>query len=124
MTQGARERALERFHTGKVTTLVATDVAARGLDLAEITHVINFDPPEDGKGYIHRVGRTGRAARAAAASRSSRPSQQADVSRFAVASAIASIREPGHDGRAAAVALHEPPRTPLALVIDRILALS
>ena len=63
MTQGARERALERFRSGKVTTLVATDVAARGLDLDEITHVINYDPPEDGKGYVHRVGRTGRAGR-------------------------------------------------------------
>ena len=52
-----------RFHAGKVNTLVATDVAARGLDLADITHVINFDPPEDDKGCNHRVGRTGRAGR-------------------------------------------------------------
>jgi ATP-dependent RNA helicase RhlE len=59
MTQGARERALQRFESGKVSTLVATDVAARGLDLDDITHVINFDPPEDNKGYVHRVGRTG-----------------------------------------------------------------
>ena len=64
MTQGARERALERFRSGKVTTLVATDVAARGLDLEAISHVINYDPPEDTKGYVHRVGRTGRAGRA------------------------------------------------------------
>ena len=63
MTQSARERALERFRAGKATTLVATDVAARGLDLDDITHVINFDPPEDDKGYVHRVGRTGRAGR-------------------------------------------------------------
>ena len=84
MTQGARERALERFHTGKVTTLVATDVAARGLDLAEITHVINFDPPEDGKGYIHRVGRTGRAGKSGSGVTLVTPEQQADVSRFAV----------------------------------------
>ena len=47
MTQGARERALERFRSGKVTTLVATDVAARGLDLEAISHVVNYDPPED-----------------------------------------------------------------------------
>jgi superfamily II DNA/RNA helicase len=63
MTQGAREKALARFRTGKVQTLIATDVAARGLDLDDITHVINFDPPEDDKGYVHRVGRTGRAGR-------------------------------------------------------------
>ena len=58
MSQNARERALSRFESGKVQTLVATDVAARGLDLDDITHVINFDPPEDDKGYTHRVGRT------------------------------------------------------------------
>ena len=63
MTQGARERTLARFAAGKVSTLVATDVAARGLDLPDITHVINFDPPEDEKAYVHRVGRTGRAGR-------------------------------------------------------------
>ena len=62
-TQAAREKALARFEAGKVTTLIATDVAARGLDLDDITHVINFDPPEDEKAYTHRVGRTGRAGR-------------------------------------------------------------
>src|SRR4051812_18762039 len=60
-TQGQRERALARFEAGKVDTLVATDVAARGIDVAGISHVINFDPPEDREGYVHRVGRTGRA---------------------------------------------------------------
>ena len=64
MVQSARERALEKFRSGKVTTLVATDVAARGLDLEAIEHVINFDPPEDDTGYTHRVGRTGRSGRA------------------------------------------------------------
>ncbi len=83
MTQGARERALERFRSGKVTTLVATDVAARGLDLDAITHVINYDPPEDGKGYVHRVGRTGRAGRSGQGITLVLPEQQADVSRFA-----------------------------------------
>ena len=62
-TQAAREKALAHFEAGKVTTLIATDVAARGLDLFDITHVINFDPPEDEKAYTHRVGRTGRAGR-------------------------------------------------------------
>jgi ATP-dependent RNA helicase RhlE len=84
MTQSARERALARFHSGKVTTLVATDVAARGLDLAEITHVVNFDPPEDDKGYVHRVGRTGRAGRDGSGVTLVTPDQQADVSRVAV----------------------------------------
>jgi superfamily II DNA/RNA helicase len=63
MNQRARERALERFDAGKVSTLVATDVAARGLDLDHITQVINFDPPTDNMGYVHRVGRTARAGR-------------------------------------------------------------
>ncbi len=83
MSQNARERALERFRSGKVTTLIATDVAARGLDLDDITHVINFDPPEDDKGYIHRVGRTGRAGRSGSGITFVLPEQQADVSRVA-----------------------------------------
>ncbi len=83
MTQGARERALERFRSGRATTLVATDVAARGLDLELISHVINFDPPEDDKGYVHRVGRTGRAGRAGSGITLVLPEQQADVSRVA-----------------------------------------
>ena len=82
--QSQRERALDRFRTGKVTTLVATDVAARGLDLEAIEHVINFDPPEDDKGYVHRVGRTGRAGRSGRGSTLVLPEQQADVSRVAM----------------------------------------
>jgi ATP-dependent RNA helicase RhlE len=83
MSQGQRERALARFRSGTVTTLVATDVAARGLDLSEITHVINFDPPEDHTGYVHRVGRTGRAGRGGTGITFVLPEQQADVSRVA-----------------------------------------
>src|SRR3954452_10356048 len=60
-TQGQRERALAAFEAGKVPTLVATDVAARGLDVDGISHVIQFDPPADPETYTHRVGRTGRA---------------------------------------------------------------
>jgi superfamily II DNA/RNA helicase len=59
--QGARERALRAFRAGKVDVLVATDVAARGLDVAGVTHVINYDCPEDPDAYTHRIGRTGRA---------------------------------------------------------------
>jgi superfamily II DNA/RNA helicase len=84
MGQAQRERALERFRSGKATTLVATDVAARGLDLEGIDHVINFDPPEDDKGYVHRVGRTGRAGRSGRGSTLVLPEQQADVSRVAM----------------------------------------
>ena len=83
MSQGQRERALGRFRSGAVTTLVATDVAARGLDLTDITHVINFDPPEDHTGYVHRVGRTGRAGRGGTGITFVLPEQQADVSRVA-----------------------------------------
>jgi ATP-dependent RNA helicase RhlE len=60
-TQSQRERALAGFEAGTVDTLVATDVAARGIHVDGISHVINFDPPADRDGYIHRVGRTGRA---------------------------------------------------------------
>jgi superfamily II DNA/RNA helicase len=59
--QGARERALRAFRNGKVDVLVATDVAARGLDVSGVTHVINYDCPEDPDTYTHRIGRTGRA---------------------------------------------------------------
>ena len=83
MNQRARERALERFDAGKVKTLVATDVAARGLDLDRITHVINFDPPADSKGYVHRVGRTGRAGRDGTGITLVLPEQQAEVSHVA-----------------------------------------
>jgi ATP-dependent RNA helicase RhlE len=81
--QAQRERALSRFDAGKVRTLVATDVAARGLDVEDITHVINYDPPEDPDAYTHRVGRTGRAGRGGVGITLVLPEQQADVSRVA-----------------------------------------
>jgi superfamily II DNA/RNA helicase len=81
--QAQREKALERFDNGKVKTLVATDVAARGLDVDDITHVINFDPPEEPDVYTHRVGRTGRAGRGGIGITLVLPDQQADVSRVA-----------------------------------------
>ena len=83
MGQAQRERALKRFESGSVSTLVATDVAARGLDLDDITHVINFDPPEEHKGYIHRVGRTGRAGRDGTGVTLVLPEQQGEVSHVA-----------------------------------------
>jgi superfamily II DNA/RNA helicase len=60
-SQNQRQRALADFEKGKVDTLVATDVAARGIDVADVTHVINYDMPEDQDTFVHRVGRTGRA---------------------------------------------------------------
>jgi superfamily II DNA/RNA helicase len=62
-TQGQRQRALDGFASGRQNVLIATDVAARGLDLDGITHVFNFDPPADHTDYVHRVGRTARAGR-------------------------------------------------------------
>jgi len=61
-TQGARQRALDAFKAGKVSVLVATDVAARGLDIPAVSHVINYDLPSTYEDYVHRIGRTGRAA--------------------------------------------------------------
>ena len=62
-SQGARERALDYFKRGKIRALVATDIAALGIDISNITHVINYDLPNDPKSYVHRIGRTARAGR-------------------------------------------------------------
>jgi ATP-dependent RNA helicase RhlE len=83
LSQQARERTLARFHKGTVNTLVATDVAARGLDVEGIAHVINYDPPADDTGYVHRVGRTARAGRSGRGVTLVTPEQQSDVSRLA-----------------------------------------
>lgn len=61
--QGAREQALRAFRNGKIDVLVATDVAARGIDVEDVTHVVNWNCPDDDKTYLHRTGRTGRAGR-------------------------------------------------------------
>ena len=65
--QAAREKALKAFRAGDIDVLVATDVAARGIDIDDVTHVINYQCPEDDKVYVHRIGRTGRAGRAGVA---------------------------------------------------------
>jgi ATP-dependent RNA helicase RhlE len=83
LSQNQRERALAQFETGRVSTLVATDVAARGLDLDDITHVINFDPPRVDDDYVHRIGRTGRAGRDGNGVTFVLPEQQNDVGRLA-----------------------------------------
>jgi ATP-dependent RNA helicase RhlE len=83
MSQNARERSLSQFESGRITTLIATDVAARGLDIDDITHVINFDPPRTEDDYVHRVGRTGRAGRSGTGLTFVLPEQANDVSRLA-----------------------------------------
>jgi superfamily II DNA/RNA helicase len=65
--QGQRERALRAFRSGKVDVLTATEVAARGLDVDDVTHVVNYECPDDEMTYVHRIGRTGRAGRAGVA---------------------------------------------------------
>ena len=83
LTQGARQRALSRFEAGRAAVLVATDVAARGLDLEGISHVVNYDPPNDDKGYVHRVGRTARAGGTGTGITLVTADQQGDVGRMA-----------------------------------------
>lgn len=62
-SQGAREKALGSFKAGEIRALVATDIAARGIDIPQVSHVINYNIPEDAENYVHRIGRTGRAGR-------------------------------------------------------------
>jgi superfamily II DNA/RNA helicase len=83
LSQPARQRALKHFESRSVPVLVATDVAARGLDIDDIAHVVNFDPPEEDKSYVHRTGRTGRAGRSGTAITFVLPDQQAETSRVA-----------------------------------------
>jgi superfamily II DNA/RNA helicase len=82
-SQGQRERALARFQSGDCGVLVATDVAARGLDVDGISHVVHFDAPADGESYVHRAGRTGRAGRSGSSITFVMAEQAVDVSRFA-----------------------------------------
>jgi ATP-dependent RNA helicase RhlE len=82
-SQRQREQALRRFESGAVDTLVATDVAARGIDVTRISHVINFDPPDDSETYVHRIGRTGRAGRQGIGITLVSPDQHRDIVRLA-----------------------------------------
>ncbi|MFZ1997597.1 MAG: DEAD/DEAH box helicase [Solirubrobacteraceae bacterium] len=82
-SQRQREQALSRFESGAVDTLVATDVAARGIDVERISHVINFDPPADSETYVHRIGRTGRAGRRGIGITLLSPDQHHDVTKLA-----------------------------------------
>jgi superfamily II DNA/RNA helicase len=82
-SQNQRERALAEFGAGRVDTLVATDVAARGIDVTGISHVINFDAPDDRDSYVHRIGRTGRAGRTGIGITFVEADQARDVGRIA-----------------------------------------
>jgi superfamily II DNA/RNA helicase len=82
-SQRQREQALARFQSGAIDTLVATDVAARGIDVERISHVINFDPPADSETYVHRIGRTARAGRTGIGITLLSPDQRHDVTKLA-----------------------------------------
>ncbi len=99
-SQRQREAALARFESQDVDVLVATDVAARGIDVAAISHVINFDPPADGESYVHRIGRTGRAGRSGIGITLVAPAELADVRRLASGLGLAHGLG-GHDRSAA-----------------------
>jgi superfamily II DNA/RNA helicase len=108
-SQRQREKALERFEAGRVDTLVATDVAARGIDVDGISHVINFDPPEDRDGYVHRIGRTARAGRTGVGITFVEADQARDVGR--IARDLRLEREFGLSGMAIAPAHDAPSRS-------------
>ncbi|WP_205699615.1 DEAD/DEAH box helicase [Conexibacter sp. SYSU D00693] len=97
-SQRQRERALARFEAGEVRTLVATDVAARGIDVRDVSHVINFDAPADREDYVHRVGRTARAGRDGIGITLVMDDQGADVHK--IASSLGLEREFAHTGLA------------------------
>jgi superfamily II DNA/RNA helicase len=102
--QNQRQRALDSFERGHVDVLIATDVAARGLDLDDITHVINFDPPHDHTDYVHRVGRTARAGRSGTGITFVGPAQRHDVS------VIARTLELGSEFEAGGLKMTAPPQ--------------
>jgi ATP-dependent RNA helicase RhlE len=94
-SQGQRERALARFERGDIEALIATDVAARGIDVDGITQVVNFDAPGDQDSYVHRVGRTGRAGRSGTGISFVLADQVDEVRRMAVALGL--VREFDHE---------------------------
>jgi superfamily II DNA/RNA helicase len=102
-SQGQRRRALASFERGDCDTLVATDVASRGIDIEDITHVINFDAPEDRDTYVHRTGRTGRAGASGIAASFILPDQIREMGNVAVALGLQrefdAGRGSGHAGR-------------------------
>ena len=81
MTQGARDGVMISFKDGRLPLLVATDVAARGLDISGVSHVINYDVPTSPDVYVHRIGRTGRVGRSGRAITFFEPRQQREIER-------------------------------------------
>jgi ATP-dependent RNA helicase RhlE len=112
-SQHQREQALARFESGVVDTLVATDIAARGIDVERISHVINFDPPADSETYVHRVGRTGRAGRRGVGVTLLSPEQRDDVRKLVgdlgLEHRLHGMNTPGHRTRRA---MHRRTRQP------------
>jgi ATP-dependent RNA helicase RhlE len=98
-SQGQRRKALASFESGHIDTLVATDVASRGIDVDDITHVINFDMPEDSDTYVHRTGRTGRAGREGAAASFVLPDQFREMRQIAAAVGLSSEFDAAPGGR-------------------------
>ncbi len=94
LSQKDRERVLERVRQGKLRFLVATDVAARGLDIPDLSHVIQYEPPEDPEGYIHRAGRTGRAGAAGIAISLVTDLEKMDLDRIAKRFSISLLERP------------------------------
>src|SRR5574339_985932 len=98
-TQPQRIKALEDFKSGKVRVLVATDIAQRGLDVSGISHVINYDVPQQPEDYVHRIGRTGRAATTGDAHTFMAPDEIAMVRTIerTIGQAIERVSMPGYD---------------------------
>jgi ATP-dependent RNA helicase RhlE len=98
-TQPQRTRALQDFKSGKVRVLVATDIAQRGLDISGITHVVNYDVPQQAEDYVHRIGRTGRAAKEGDAFTFMAPDEIAMVRQIerVIGQPIPRISVPGYD---------------------------
>jgi ATP-dependent RNA helicase RhlE len=112
-SQPQRQKALARFTTGEVDTLVATDVAARGIDVDDITHVVNFDAPGDRDAYVHRVGRTARAGRDGTGVSFVLPDQTHEMRRIAASLGLSREFEQGgptHANGAAPGSTQRPPR--------------
>jgi len=111
-SQRQRERALARFEDGQVEALVATDVAARGIDVEGVTHVINYDAPEDRDAYVHRIGRTGRAGRRGTGISFVLAEQADDVRRMAGDLGLVREFEMAHGGRPKQLASRPSSRRP------------
>jgi ATP-dependent RNA helicase RhlE len=110
-SQKERTQALEDFKAGRIKVLVATDVAQRGLDISGITHVINYDVPQEAEDYVHRIGRTGRAAQTGDAFTFMSPDEIAMVRSIErlVGQAIPRVSVPGYDFGSAGTEAPEPP---------------